>query len=217
MKNIFKTINEKCTVEIVEKKSRFIASISPVKSEEEAINFINSVKKKYYDARHNCFAYVINADLPIVRFSDDREPSGTAGKPMLDVLLGENLQNIVVVVTRYFGGVLLGTGGLVRAYGKAVKESVLASKIVEITSYNKVTIISDYFMSGKIQYEITKNNYLLVDTIYTDIVTFVLYIKYDLLDSFEKDIINLTNNTVKFLRSDKNELLKIIDGKIIED
>lgn len=100
------------TGEIVEKKSRFIANVKAVKSEEEAIAFINEVKKKYWDARHNCMAYVVN---DIQRFSDDGEPSGTAGKPILDVITGRELTNAVIVVTRYFGGVLLGTGGLVRA------------------------------------------------------------------------------------------------------
>ena len=214
MEKVFKTVNDTAVAEIIEKKSKFIANVSPVKSEEEAINFISNIKKQFYDANHNCYAYVIGADVPTVRFSDDKEPSGTAGKPILDVLLGEKLENVVVVVTRYFGGTLLGTGGLVRAYGKAAKEGVFAAKIVEIDIYNKVTIISDYFMSGKIQYEITKNNYTLVDTLYTDVVTFVIYVKYDLLNQFEKNIINLTNNTVKFLKSEKNEYLKIIDGKI---
>ena len=144
MKNSYKTINQQAQAEIVEKKSRFIANVLPVSSEEEAINFINKIKKQYYDARHNCFAYIIGGNIPIIRFSDDGEPSGTAGKPILDVLLGENLENVVIVVTRYFGGTLLGTGGLVRAYGKSAKEGILLGKIVEMDTYTKFFISVDY-------------------------------------------------------------------------
>ena len=106
--------------EIVEKKSRFIATIRPVSTEEAAIAFIDEMKKKYYDARHNCSAFVIGERGQLTRSSDDGEPSGTAGRPMLEVLLGSEIRNIAVVVTSYFGGVLLGTGGLVRAYTQAV-------------------------------------------------------------------------------------------------
>ena len=110
--------------EIVEKKSRFIATVRPVASEEEALAFIEEMKKKYWDARHNCSAFVIGRNQELMRFSDDGEPPGTAGKPMLDVLLGAGLHNTAVVVTRYFGGTLLGTGGLVRAYSGAVQEGL---------------------------------------------------------------------------------------------
>ena len=117
--------------EIVEKKSRFIATVKPVESEEEAVAFINEMKKKYWDARHNCSAFVIGEHQELTRCSDDGEPAQTAGRPMLDVLLKEGITNVAVVVTRYFGGVLLGTGGLVRAYQKAVQEGLAASQIIE--------------------------------------------------------------------------------------
>ena len=114
----YRTIYEGGQGEITEKKSRFIATVRLVKTEEEAVKFIEEMKKKYWDATHNCSAYVIGERREIMRCSDDGEPQGTAGKPMLDVLLGEELYNTAVVVTRYFGGTLLGTGGLVRAYSK---------------------------------------------------------------------------------------------------
>ena len=117
--------------EIVEKKSRFIATVRPVNSEEEAIAFINEMKKKYWDARHNCSAFVIGEHQEITRCSDDGEPAQTAGRPMLDVLLKEEIHNAAVVVTRYFGGTLLGTGGLVRAYQKATQEGLLASVVID--------------------------------------------------------------------------------------
>lgn len=117
--------------EIVEKKSRFIATVLPVNSQEEALDFIAAMKKKYWDATHNCSAFVIGENQELQRCSDDGEPQGTAGRPMLDVLLGEGIHNGAVVVTRYFGGTLLGTGGLVRAYSKSVQEGLRNSRIVE--------------------------------------------------------------------------------------
>ena len=126
----YKTVYSGGEAEIIEKKSRFIATVKPVKSEEEAITFIEGLKKKYWNATHNCFAYVIGERFQTQRCSDDGEPSGTAGRPMLDVLLGEEVHDVAVVVTRYFGGTLLGTGGLVRAYQEATKAGLNASKII---------------------------------------------------------------------------------------
>lgn len=214
MKKSFKTINQRATTEVIEKKSRFIANVLPVNTEEEAISFISSIKKQYYDAKHNCFAYIIGKDIPIIRFSDDGEPSGTAGKPILDVLQGEKLENVVVVVTRYFGGILLGTGGLVRAYKKATKEGILEAKIVEMDRYNEVFISVDYSFLGKIQYEIINNNYILIDTKYTDIVEFSLYVKCNIVDDVIKNIINLTNNTAKINKGNES-FLKVIDGQVV--
>lgn len=216
MKNSYKTINQQAQAEIVEKKSRFIANVLPVSSEEEAINFINKIKKQYYDARHNCFAYVIGGNIPIIRFSDDGEPSGTAGKPILDVLLGENLENVVIVVTRYFGGTLLGTGGLVRAYGKSAKEGILLGKMVEMDTYTKFFISVDYSLIGKIQYEITNSGHILIDTQYTDLVKFIVYVKSQLIEDFTKSIINITNNNVN-INKENEYFLKIIDGQVVLD
>ncbi len=121
MEGSLKIVTEGGTGEVIEKKSRFIASIFPIQTEEEALTYLSQVRKKYYDARHNCFAYVVGEKNETERCSDDGEPSGTAGRPMMDVLTGQGLHNVLVVVTRYFGGTLLGTGGLVRAYSAAVK------------------------------------------------------------------------------------------------
>ena len=138
--------------EIVEKKSRFIATVSPVKTEEEALAFIEATKKKYWNARHNCFAYIVGEQQELMRCSDDGEPNGTAGKPMLDVLTGAGLHQVVVVVTRYFGGTLLGTGGLVRAYSSSVQAGLASSQIVTRISGSKLQITTDYTGLGKIQY-----------------------------------------------------------------
>ncbi len=130
--------------EIEEKKSRFIATLEPVTSEEEAADFIAKIRKKYYDARHNCPAYVIGQNQEITRCSDDGEPSGTAGRPMLEVLLGAGLTDVAVVVTRYFGGTLLGTGGLVRAYTAAVQEGLNNCRIAVRHSGEKYLILLGY-------------------------------------------------------------------------
>ena len=119
--------------EIVEKRSRFLATLSPVTSEEEALLFIEQMKKRYWDARHNCYAYVLGDRAELCRCSDDGEPPHTAGRPMLDALLASGIRNAVVVVTRYFGGILLGTGGLTRAYREAVLEGIRNCKTLEKT------------------------------------------------------------------------------------
>ena len=162
--------------ELVEKKSRFIATTRPVESEEEAIAFIEEMKKKYWDARHNCSAYVIGERGQIQRCSDDGEPSQTAGRPMLDVLLGEEIRNICVVVTRYFGGTLLGTGGLVRAYSGAVQEGLANSAVVEKFLGNRLAITTDYNGIGKIQYTAAQMGLTTLDTQYTDQVVVTLMV-----------------------------------------
>lgn len=126
----YKTVYKGGEGEIVEKKSRFIATVVPVHSEEEALKFVEAMKKKYWNATHNCYAYVIGENHELQRYSDDGEPGGTAGKPMLDVLIGEEIHNAAIVVTRYFGGTLLGTGGLVRAYSAAAKQGLASSVII---------------------------------------------------------------------------------------
>lgn len=135
--------------EIVEKKSRFLAEVSHIDTEEEALEFIEKIRKKHYNATHHCYAYVLGERFELQRFSDDGEPGGTAGKPMLDVLTGEGIHDTVVVVTRYFGGTLLGTGGLVRAYSGAAKEGLLASTIITRKYASKLEIRTEYTGFGK--------------------------------------------------------------------
>lgn len=164
----YRTIYQGGEDEIVEKKSRFIASVIPVENEEEALEFIEKTKKQYWNARHNCFAYVIGERGQLQRCSDDGEPNGTAGKPMLDVLLGNELRNVAVVVTRYFGGTLLGTGGLVRAYSQAVKAGLQASVMITKILGVKLHIETDYTTFGKIQYILAQRELKILDTVYTD-------------------------------------------------
>lgn len=179
--------------EIVEKKSRFICTVLPVNTEEDAIEFIEKMRKQYWDARHNCFAYVIGERQQIQRCSDDGEPSGTAGKPMLDVLLGRNLCNAAVVVTRYFGGTLLGTGGLVRAYQKSTQEGLDNSVVFEKCCGKKVSISTDYNGIGKLQYIAASMELHTLDTEYTDKVVLKLLVPDDLVREMEKKVTEATS------------------------
>lgn len=188
-----KTVFEGGEGEIVEKKSRFIATVRPVSSEEEAAAFIAEMKKKYWDAKHNCSAFVIGDHQELTRCSDDGEPAQTAGRPMLDVLLREGIHNTAVVVTRYFGGVLLGTGGLVRAYQKAVQEGLANSIVIEKQSGRKLVIGTDYTGLGKLQYLIAQKGLVTIDTIYTDKVELILMVPAELTAETEKDVIEATN------------------------
>ena len=200
--------------EIVEKKSRFIATVCPVNSEEDAVEFIEKTKKKYWDARHNCHAFVIGERNEISRCSDDGEPSGTAGKPMLDVLLGNELHNVCVVVTRYFGGTLLGTGGLVRAYSKAVQEGLANSLVIEKVLGCKMKIYTDYNGIGKIQYIIAKSEAITIGTEYTDRVCVEILIKNDLLKGFEKEIVEASNGKAGIEVGDPC-WCAVVDGEVI--
>lgn len=183
--------------EIIEKKSRFIATVRPVESEEEAVSFINETKKKYWDARHNCSAFVIGKRQELTRCSDDGEPAGTAGRPMLDVLLKENIHNAAVVVTRYFGGVLLGTGGLVRAYQQATKAGLSASEIIEKKDGAVLFIRTDYTGIGRLQYLFAQEKLTVMDTAYEADVLVKAVIPENDKKRIEKTIIEQTNGTAK--------------------
>lgn len=176
----YSMLSKGASAEIVEKKSRFIATIRPVCSEEEAQSFVEEMRKKYYDARHNCWAYSIGSMGEISKCSDDGEPSGTAGRPMLEVINGSQIRNIAVVVTRYFGGVLLGTGGLVRAYQSATKEALLLCETVQQCFGVKFSIQTDYNSIGKIQYLLANHPTKTLDVLYeADVVFTVITPKED--------------------------------------
>lgn len=166
--NEFKVVHQGGEQEIIEKKSRFIASVTPIESEEDALKTIEQIRKKYWNASHNCYAYVVGRNQELQRFSDDGEPSGTAGKPILDVLLGEEIHNALIVVTRYFGGTLLGTGGLVRAYSKSAKAALEESSIINKILGKRLLLNMDYNTVGKIQYILAQNDISIIDTIYKE-------------------------------------------------
>jgi uncharacterized YigZ family protein len=189
----YQTIYEGGEGEIVEKKSRFIATVEPVESEEEALAFIERMKKKYWDARHNCSAFVIGERGQIQRCSDDGEPQGTAGRPMLDVLLGQEIRNVAVVVTRYFGGVLLGTGGLVRAYSGAVQAGLAGSVVIEKIPGTLLDVRTDYNGLGKIQYILGQRGLQIQDSIYTDQVEVQVLVPQEDLSAVMAEITDKTN------------------------
>ncbi|ABW19323.1 YigZ family protein [Alkaliphilus oremlandii] len=210
----YRTLLEYGEAEIIIDKSRFIGYAAPINSEEEAIAFIDSIKTKHRNATHNVPAYILGENNEIQRYSDDGEPSGTAGIPVLEVIKKEGLKDVVVVVTRYFGGIKLGTGGLVRAYTKGAKVGLDAAKIIIKRLYELVHIKIDYTMLGKIQNEILQNGYLIKTTEYDDSVHFYLYIEVPRIQQFKEQIIEWTNGR-STLESIEQEYLTEIDGKII--
>ena len=195
--NGYRVVYEGGEGEIVEKKSRFIATVRPIETEEEAVAFVNEVKKKYWDARHNCSAFVIGSRQEVTRCSDDGEPAQTAGRPMLDVLLREGITNVAVVVTRYFGGVLLGTGGLVRAYQSATQAGLAASKIIEKCLGKKLIIHTDYNGLGKLQYLFGQQKTAILDTEYAADVVLTILVPVEQKDFLYKEITEQTNGTAQ--------------------
>ena len=210
----YKTVYQGGEGETVEKKSRFIATVIPVKTEEEAIAFIESMKKKYWIATHNCSAYVIGEQFQIQRCSDDGEPSGTAGRPMLDVILGEDIYNVAVVVTRYFGGVLLGTGGLVRAYSKAVQEGLSESLLIEKKKGISLKVTTDYTGIGKIQYIAGERQIPILDSEYTDKVVLKLLVPNSETDAVQKAITEGTNGRA-VMEKEKELYFAKVNGDVL--
>lgn len=190
--SVYKTIYRGGQGEIVEKKSRFIAHVQPASSEEEAMEFIGKIKKQYWDARHNCHAYVIGPHREISRCSDDGEPSGTAGRPMLDVLLGNDLYDTVVVVTRYFGGTLLGTGGLVRAYSAAVREGLAQATVIEKRKGFIYRIQVDYQGLGKVQYLAGERGLSILQSDYAEDVKLEILLPVGEADAFLQKVTEAT-------------------------
>ena len=177
------------------------------------MELLEAARKKYWDARHNCFAYVIGERGELKRFSDDGEPNGTAGKPILEVLTGEGLSNTLIVVTRYFGGTLLGTGGLVRAYGAAAKAGLAASVVISKLPGLKLHITTDYTGLGKIQYILGQRGLTVLDTVYTDKVEMVVLTPQKATDAVKAEITEGTNGQAVLEEGDSCYLAEI-DGKM---
>lgn len=194
MKN-YKTIDKEITVEFVEKRSRFLGHIKPVKTEQEAIDFINSKKEKYWDACHNVYAYSLR-EGNIKRYTDDGEPSGTAGVPALDVIMKEELYDVVVVITRYFGGILLGTGGLVHAYSKSVIDAIKASGIITMEPCDKVFLTCNYSLYGKIQNIVSNLEGKIESTDFTDNVDMVIVISCLKTEKLKKEITAASSGSI---------------------
>ena len=209
----YKIVYEGADGELVEKKSRFIAQIRPVASEEEALAFIEEVRKKYWDARHNCFAFVIGSNNEIQRFSDDGEPQGTAGKPILETLLNENLQNTLIVVTRYFGGTLLGTGGLVRAYGQSSKEGIRNSVIQKVCEGISFKLTVDYNSIGKIKYIMGQMGITDAQEEYGQNVVLSILMKKDEYNEFNTKVTDATGGKAVFEDEEDREYREEVKEK----
>lgn len=189
----YQTVYEGGRGEIVEKKSRFIAEVFPVETEEEAMGILGNIKKQFWDARHHCWAYVIGEEQVKERFSDDGEPGGTAGKPILEVIRAYELQNVFIVVTRYFGGTLLGTGGLVRAYTRAAQAGIAASTLITKIDGYQMKIETDYSGLGKLQYLLAQRKLPVIDAGYGETVTLFTLIPSEEESAFITAITEATN------------------------
>ena len=204
--------------EIVEKKSRFIAEVFPVTSEEEAMQYLEETRKRYWDARHHCWAYVLGRNPSAERMSDDGEPAGTAGKPILEVIRGRQITDVLVIVTRYFGGTLLGTGGLVRAYTASAAEGLKHSEIITRFHGFKLRIASDYTSLGKIQYLLAQRDICILESVYTDKVELVVLVPDEEEGALFKEIMDGTNGQADLEKEQECWFAQTEDGmKIFEE
>ncbi|MDR5587024.1 MULTISPECIES: YigZ family protein [Clostridium] len=191
-----------------EKKSEFIGYAKRVESEEEAKAFVSEIKNMHKQARHNCWAYVIGENMNIQRYSDDGEPQGTAGIPILEVMKKSGITDCAVVVTRYFGGVLLGTGGLTRAYTKGASISIKCAGIVEKVVGLKLSLEMDYDLFGKVQYICAQNLWHIEDTEYTDKVIVHILAEKDIIENMEKEMIECSSGKIIISKSDEEIYFK---------
>lgn len=192
----YKTVLQDAEAEMIERKSRFIGYCRPVKNQDEAIGFINEIRAMHRQATHNVYAYVLREDN-IMRYSDDGEPAGTAGVPVLEVIKKEGLTDICVVVTRYFGGILLGAGGLVRAYGKSAKLGIDEAKRIEKIYCKLYLIRCDYSTYGKLEYTINTEGYILKDCAFENDVCMTVGVKPDEENAFLKAVADISGGSAK--------------------
>lgn len=197
MRSDYRTVKGYGVSEIIIQKSRFITYVDRAESEEQAHNFIQSIKQKHRDASHNCSAYIIGEHDTIQKANDDGEPTGTAGFPMLEVLKKQGLKDTVIVVTRYFGGIKLGGGGLIRAYGKATTEGIDAAKVVERKLHFLMRISIDYTWLGKVENEVRNSNYPLKEIKYADLVEVFVHTLAEDVTNFSDWVNNVTNGQAK--------------------
>lgn len=193
----YQTVRDYGESEYVIQKSRFLTYVKRTETEEEAIEFINEIKKMHHQATHNCSAYMIGEHDEIQKANDDGEPSGTAGVPMLEVLKKQTLKDTTVVVTRYFGGIKLGSGGLIRAYGRATSEGIAATGVVQCILHDLIKIAIDYTWLGKVENEIRQSPYSLKEIIYAEDVEIYIHVPASETDSFINWATEMTNGQSK--------------------
>ena len=196
------TIKQAHSIENVISKSRFIAYIKPVSTENEAKAFIDEIKTKHKDATHNCSAYTVGPEMNIQKANDDGEPSGTAGIPMLEILKKQEIHNVCVVVTRYFGGIKLGAGGLIRAYSGAVRDVIYDIGRVELREAIPVTVTLDYDQTGKFEYELASTTFLLREQFYTDKVSYQIDVVKNEYDAFIDFLNRITSGNYDLKQED---------------
>ncbi|MBB6215958.1 putative YigZ family protein [Anaerosolibacter carboniphilus] len=189
----YRTVLNYGEVEHIIEKSRFIGYVKPIQDEEEAIAFIEMIRAQHKNATHNVPVYIFGENDEIQRYSEDGEPSGTAGTPILDMLKKEEIKNTVIVVTRYFGGIKLGTGGLVRAYTSTAKQALHEARVIEKVLYHVIRIRIDYSLLGKVQNVMMNGGYTIKDTVFDEGVSMFVYARIDEADLIIKQVINLTN------------------------
>ena len=207
MKEEYRTVLQAAEAELIEKRSRFIATVKPIHTETEAIEVLERLKKQYWDARHNVYAYVLEENN-IQRYSDDGEPAGTAGVPVLDMIKKEGLSNLIVVVTRYFGGILLGTGGLVHAYSKSAKMGIEAAKPIVMALCREILINCDYSLLGKIQNQVLERGFKVGDTTYADDVRISVLVPVSCVKIFVDELIDATNGKIKITEGETKYSLR---------
>ena len=206
VKEIYKTVAEESETLIIEKKSKFYSHVKPVDNEADAIAYLNEMRSRYSDATHNVYAYVIDENN-IFRYSDDGEPGGTAGMPVLDAIRKSGIVDVIVVVTRYFGGTLLGTGGLVHAYGASAKKGLEESGIIIRTMCDIISVRVSYELSGKLQYKFATDGYMLEDTLYENDVTFFICSPKEDTEWLIAELIDITSGKAE---------INVIDSKYVD-
>ena len=210
------TIMDESNIDFKEKKSTFIGHAKRVYNEEEARAFINKIKSENKEATHNVYAYIIGENMGIQRYSDDGEPQGTAGIPVLEVIKKNGITDITVVVTRYFGGVLLGVGGLVRAYSKGAALAIKEAGIVEKVKGCRLNILIDYDLIGKVQYICSQNSWFIEDTEYTNMVKVILYSDINMIDSIKNTMVEATAGRTVFEAGEEDYYFKL-DNRLFKD
>lgn len=213
----YKTIKEEGYYLLEEKRSKFIARAKPIDTEQEALDYIQQLKTSCWDASHNCYAYSVDSDALYQRYSDDGEPQGTAGLPMLDVIRKKNLQNVVVVVTRYFGGILLGAGGLVRAYSKACAGGLEDAGEVYVKPCLKFNIPIEYHLSGKLQNMLLSEGFVIANTDYTHEVKYTIYSPIEKKELLEQKIREITGGVLRIEEAGIENIYIDNKGNVLED
>lgn len=215
MDNTYRTIHRYGQDEIIINKSRFIGYAQPISSEEEALDFIEKIKTKHRDATHNVYAYVLGANSNVQRFSDDGEPSGTAGIPALEVLNKEDLRNVVVVVTRYFGGIKLGGGGLIRAYTRGAKIGIDAGIIVDKVLHHKLRVRISYNLYGMVENYLINQGISIEDVKYDEAVNIYVHVEHSQIDYFKKTITDLASGDCQIDYVDQIHL-SMLNNKLLK-